>query len=98
MKSISTRILGLDQTDQYKLFVNAILRSGYEIMGRFKENFNGGSCITNMFIAHQTRSCTGVYKDFCTRNQTWAQPIYMYGCFLSKMVHLGKLYVVVVHN
>jgi len=53
MKSSSTQILGLGlhQTDQHeKLFVNATLKSGYEISGQFKQNFSSGSCITNMFM------------------------------------------------
>jgi len=46
---------------------------------------------------HQTPSCTRVYKDFCIKNQTWAQPTYKYGCFLSKMVHREAI-LAVVHN
>jgi len=48
----STRILGLGlhQTIRHeKLLVHTILKSGHETMVKFKQNFNGCSCITNMF-------------------------------------------------
>ena len=48
----STRILGLGlhQTIQHeKLLVHTIPKSGHETMVKFKQNFNGCSCITNIF-------------------------------------------------
>jgi len=42
-------------------------------------------------IVHQTPSCTRVYKDFCTKNQTRALPTYTYGYFLSIVVHREAL-------
>jgi len=76
--------------------VNAVLKSGYENMGQFKQNFNGGPCVTKkfrywLFTKHETlQELTSICAP---KLRSWYNWRTCMAAFFPKWC-IGKLYLV----